>query len=457
MPPYSNVEENRFRQWYGNMANQYGLSPNPYDPQHMYDYKVPYEQGQGPSWQPEHGQFRWPDTGKSPGYDTYQYMQQQLNQNPDLNNYRDAMVQYYQQDPKRLLSLGADFIPGIGQGKGIQEGAMGTDLLTGEPVPTWARVLGLLSALPVIGGVSGVLKDAGKVAKGAKGATDVLAPLKKMSKAKAAYDKAAAAAGKVFGGAKTEDMDKLVEASIVKPVKNTSKMPKQVVNEPRANDIRGMDVERGLGGGTVPFDPETGMYMLNQGPRGLALSPELMEQISKVPTGEKYPSPLTSAILDYIGSVSPGKKDLVDQTKESILNLVEHPDVKKGYIFGGGATDKPPIPGKSDMDYMFQYQGAGPKGNINPHLSGEMMKSQNTAFSKAKQYMPAEQMENPPLHLMPTTGEPLQSYGNLVEEMGRRYGGAQPIRIAGGIPPALLLSELIRRSYGNRSQGTPSQ
>jgi len=68
MPPYSNVEENRFRNWYSGWANQLGLNPNPYDPNHYYDYKVPYEMGVGAEFQPEHGDYRWPDAGKLQNY-----------------------------------------------------------------------------------------------------------------------------------------------------------------------------------------------------------------------------------------------------------------------------------------------------------------------------------------------------------------------------------------------------
>jgi hypothetical protein len=431
------------------------LSPDPYDPRHQYDYKVPYEQGQGPSWQPEHGQFRWPDTGKNPGYDTYQYMQQQLNQNPDLNQYRDAMAQYYQQDPKRLLSLLADFIPGVGQGKGVQEGAMGTDLLTGEQIPTWARVLGLLSALPVVGGVGGMLKDVGKVGKGAKGAEDILAPIKKMSKAKAAYDKAAEAAGRLFGGANTADMDKLVDAVIPK---KTPKVPKKtLIPEKRAMEILDQDIERGFGPGRVQYDPESGMYQLTDtGGQGnpIKLSPDLMQQISQVPKGDKYPNELTSSIIDYLGKISPQRGQLFGSTKEAILDLTEHPDVRKAYVFGSGTTDK--IKPK-DVDLGVEYVGRGP-GTANPDLGHQFMKAQNKSYNNYKQVIPAGSIEEPPLHIMQTTGDFQKTYPTLQEFGMEKYGSEyNPIRIAGGIPPALLLSELIRRSYGSGQEGTPSQ
>ena len=57
-----------FSIWYQFMANQYGLNPNPDDPRHFYDYRGAWKERITPTWQPEHQQFRWPDTYKLEGY-----------------------------------------------------------------------------------------------------------------------------------------------------------------------------------------------------------------------------------------------------------------------------------------------------------------------------------------------------------------------------------------------------
>ena len=70
LPP---EQEAKFQQWYAGVvadlaAKGQRLNPNPDDPLHHYDYRLAYLNGFAPTWQPEHGQYRWPDAGKLPGH-----------------------------------------------------------------------------------------------------------------------------------------------------------------------------------------------------------------------------------------------------------------------------------------------------------------------------------------------------------------------------------------------------
>jgi hypothetical protein len=49
-------------------------------------------------------------------------------------------------DPALLFSLFLDFLPVIGEIKGLVEAIIGRDLITGDELPTWARVLGAATA-----------------------------------------------------------------------------------------------------------------------------------------------------------------------------------------------------------------------------------------------------------------------------------------------------------------------
>src|SRR5262245_3176692 len=60
-----------------------------------------------------------------------------------------------------LLSMGLDFLPGIGTVKGVIEGITGRDLVTGEELPWWARVLGVV---PGLGAIDNIIRDASKAA-----------------------------------------------------------------------------------------------------------------------------------------------------------------------------------------------------------------------------------------------------------------------------------------------------
>jgi hypothetical protein len=66
-----------------------------------------------------------------------------------------------------LLSVGLDFLPGVGTVKGIIEAVTGRDLITGQELEWWERLLGVI---PVIGGVAGVAAAAAKVSKAADAA-----------------------------------------------------------------------------------------------------------------------------------------------------------------------------------------------------------------------------------------------------------------------------------------------
>lgn len=66
------LDEINFNSWYQGVAKQYGLNPDPNDPKHHYDYRLAYKLGvREPTYQPEHGQYRWPDIGKEKDYNKY--------------------------------------------------------------------------------------------------------------------------------------------------------------------------------------------------------------------------------------------------------------------------------------------------------------------------------------------------------------------------------------------------
>lgn len=55
--------ENNFQKWYGNIANKWGLNPNPDDPLHFYDYRAAYRSGDMPD-----STGHWPSRFKKPGH-----------------------------------------------------------------------------------------------------------------------------------------------------------------------------------------------------------------------------------------------------------------------------------------------------------------------------------------------------------------------------------------------------
>ncbi|MEV4417451.1 pre-toxin TG domain-containing protein [Catellatospora sp. NPDC049609] len=66
-----------------------------------------------------------------------------------------------------LLSVGLDFVPGVGTVKGVIEAITGKDLITGQELAWWERLLGIV---PVIGGAAGV---AAAIAKGGRAIDDI--------------------------------------------------------------------------------------------------------------------------------------------------------------------------------------------------------------------------------------------------------------------------------------------
>ncbi|MEU7820823.1 pre-toxin TG domain-containing protein [Catellatospora sp. NPDC049133] len=66
-----------------------------------------------------------------------------------------------------LLSIGLDFVPVVGTVKGVIEAITGKDLITGQELAWWERLLGIV---PVVGGIAGV---AAGISKGARAIDDV--------------------------------------------------------------------------------------------------------------------------------------------------------------------------------------------------------------------------------------------------------------------------------------------
>lgn len=57
--------EQSFQNWYGSWARKSGLSPNPDDPKHKYDYRAAYKSGAKPEVDPGDGQYHWPSEFKA--------------------------------------------------------------------------------------------------------------------------------------------------------------------------------------------------------------------------------------------------------------------------------------------------------------------------------------------------------------------------------------------------------
>jgi hypothetical protein len=60
--------EKRFRDWYAVQAEKAGLSPDPDDPLHKYDYRAAFAAGQGPELSSEDNQYHWPSQFKAPDH-----------------------------------------------------------------------------------------------------------------------------------------------------------------------------------------------------------------------------------------------------------------------------------------------------------------------------------------------------------------------------------------------------
>ena len=63
---WSDVDEAGYRTWLKSWSEATGVPYDPDDP--TYDYRVIYQLNLAPRFQPEHGQYRWSDIGKSKEY-----------------------------------------------------------------------------------------------------------------------------------------------------------------------------------------------------------------------------------------------------------------------------------------------------------------------------------------------------------------------------------------------------
>ncbi len=57
--------EEAFQSWYGGWAEETGISPNPDDPRHKYNYRAAFMEGAEPSLSPEDGSYHWPSKYKT--------------------------------------------------------------------------------------------------------------------------------------------------------------------------------------------------------------------------------------------------------------------------------------------------------------------------------------------------------------------------------------------------------
>jgi hypothetical protein len=62
------AKESSFQQWYADRAKKTGVSPNPDDPEHYYDYRAAFEAGDEPEWNAEDQSYHWPSQHKLEGH-----------------------------------------------------------------------------------------------------------------------------------------------------------------------------------------------------------------------------------------------------------------------------------------------------------------------------------------------------------------------------------------------------
>jgi len=69
-----------------------------------------------------------------------------------------------------MLSIGLDFVPGVGTIKGIVEAITGRDIITRQERGWWERVLGIIPVSSMVVGAIAVSKIAGVAPDSARGA-----------------------------------------------------------------------------------------------------------------------------------------------------------------------------------------------------------------------------------------------------------------------------------------------
>ena len=59
--PFTPEEDDpEFLDWYSERAIQSGISSDPYEPEHYYDYKAAYEAGAEPTYNEDLKKWKWP-------------------------------------------------------------------------------------------------------------------------------------------------------------------------------------------------------------------------------------------------------------------------------------------------------------------------------------------------------------------------------------------------------------
>jgi FMN phosphatase YigB (HAD superfamily) len=64
MPPPGDAEA-EFRKWYADRASRTGISSDPDEPEHFYDYRAAHRDGAEPEISSEDGQYHWPSKYKA--------------------------------------------------------------------------------------------------------------------------------------------------------------------------------------------------------------------------------------------------------------------------------------------------------------------------------------------------------------------------------------------------------
>ena len=56
--------EEEFLKWFSERASKSGINPNPYEPEHYYDYKAAYKAGIEPTYNENLKKWKWPSEFK---------------------------------------------------------------------------------------------------------------------------------------------------------------------------------------------------------------------------------------------------------------------------------------------------------------------------------------------------------------------------------------------------------